>query len=244
MSLRDYAVQTWAFLSFRSFRPDLSSNYPRWLLWGFGWTWLAGIGRYWDHPRAHWWQMAGLGSLAYVVVLASVLWLVIAPLRPRAGRWHEVLLFVTLSSPPALLYAIPVERFLSLEHAAAANGWFLGIVAVWRVALWVLFLLRAGRLQSGEVLIATLLPLTVIVTTLASLNLEHVVYSLMSGIREQDSSSADTAYAIVIALTFYSWLVLPFTVVSYAYYVYRAQVNSRRADGSLEPPDYLPPHRR
>ena len=196
------------------------------------------------HPRALWWQTAGLGSLAYVLVLSIVLWMVVAPLRPRAGRWHEVLLFVMLTSPPALLYAIPVERFLPMADAARANAWFLAIVAIWRVALWVVFLRRAARLQSGEVLIVTLLPLTAIVTILTILNLEHVVYSLMAGIREQDASSADAAYSIVMALTFYSWLILPFTVVSYAYYVYRAWVNGRRADGSVEPPDYVPPHRR
>ena len=59
---------------------------------------------------------------------------------------------------------------------------------------------------TGEVLIVTLLPLTAIVTILTILNLEHVVYSLMAGIREQDASSADTAYSIVMALTLYSWL--------------------------------------
>lgn len=244
MSLRSYWQQTLAFLCFRSFHPDLQRQYFPWLLWGLLWTWLAGIGRYWDHPRALWWQTAGLGSLAYVLILATVLWLVIAPLRPRTGRWREVLLFVTLTSPPALLYAIPVERFLPMAEAAQANAWFLAIVAAWRVALWVVFLRRAARLQSGEVLIVTLLPLTAIVTILTILNLEHVVYSLMAGIREQDASSADTAYGIVIALTFYSWLVLPFTVVGYAYCVYRAWVNGRRADGSVEPPDYVPPHRR
>ena len=55
-------------------------------------------------------------------------------------------------------------------------------------------------------LIVTLLPLTAIVTILTILNLEHVVYSLMAGIREQDASSADTAYSIVMDVTLYSWL--------------------------------------
>lgn len=244
LPLREYVWQTSRFLTFRPFRPDLKAHYVTWQMWGFAWTWLAGVGRYWDHPRAQWWQTAGLGSLAYVLILSIVLWLVIAPLRPRAGSWREVLLFVTLTSPPALLYAIPVERFLPMAQAAQANAWFLAIVAAWRVALWVVFLRRAARLQSGEVLIVTLLPLTAIVTTLASLNLEHVVFSIMSGIREQQVSSADTAYGIVVGLTLVSWLILPFTVISYAYYVYRAWVNHRRADGSVEPPEYVPPHRR
>lgn len=244
MSLRDYWLQTWRFLTFRSFRPDLSAGIGGWLLWGLLWTWAAGIGRYWDHPRAQWWQAAGLGSLAYVVLLSLVLWLVIAPLRPRAGRWPEVLLFVTLTSPPALLYAIPVERFLSMADAARANAWFLAIVASWRVALWALFLRRACRFTPGEIWIATLLPLTVIVTALTALNLEHVVFSIMSGIREQDQSSADTAYGIVLLLTWLSWLSLPVTVVCYAFFAYRAWIHSRQADGSVEPPEYVPPHRR
>lgn len=244
MSLRDYWLQTWRFLTFRPFRPDLSGGIGPWLAWGLLWTWAAGIGRYWDHPRAEWWQIAGLGSLAYVVLLSIVLRVVIAPLRPRAGRWSEVLLFVTLTSPPALLYAIPVERFLSMADAARANAWFLGVVAGWRVALWTVFLARACRFQPGEILVATLLPLTAIVTALATLNLEHVVFSIMSGIRKQDVSAADTAYGIVVMLTWLSWMLLPFAVVCYLFFIHRAWINNRRADGGVELPDYEPPQRR
>lgn len=243
MPLGRYLHGTWQFLSFQAFRPD-PRQYWAWLGWGLAWTWLAGIGRYWDHPRAQWWQTLGLGSLAYVVLLSLVLWLVIAPLRPRAGSWPQILLFVTLTAPPALLYAIPVEHFLTMEQAVSANVWFLGIVATWRVALWARFLTRAARLQPGEALVATLLPLLVIVTTLSALNLEHVVFSLMSGIREDQRSSADAAYQIVLMLCGLSWLALPATLVAYLYYVYRAWVTGRRADGSTEPPDYVPPHRR
>ena len=38
-------------------------------------TWLAGMGRYWDHPSASGLQILGIGSIVYVFVLALVLWI-------------------------------------------------------------------------------------------------------------------------------------------------------------------------
>ena len=70
--------------------------------------------------------------------------LIVAPLRPRNWSFVGVLIFVTLTSLPALLYAIPVEKFMSLETAQTANVIFLAIVASWRVALLIVFLKRAA----------------------------------------------------------------------------------------------------
>ena len=128
------------------FSPDIKAHWPAYLAWGLFTAWLAGIGRYWDHPSAGWWQYAGLGSVAYVFVLAFFLWVVVAPLRPRNWSFVGVLIFVTLTSLPALLYAIPVEKFMALEHAQAANVIFLAVVASWRVALLIVFLRRAAGL--------------------------------------------------------------------------------------------------
>ena len=57
-----------------------------------------------------------------------------------------MLIFVTLTSLPALLYAIPVEKFMALEYAQTANVLFLAVVASWRVALLIVFLKRAAGL--------------------------------------------------------------------------------------------------
>jgi membrane protein YdbS with pleckstrin-like domain len=78
-----------ALLTFRPFRPDLRAHYRAYLAYGLTVTWLAGIGRYRDNPKAEWWQLAGMGSLAYVFVLAALLWLVVAPLRPARWRYRE-----------------------------------------------------------------------------------------------------------------------------------------------------------
>jgi|GEM_PF-4987218 len=50
--------------------------------------------------------------------------------------WPAYLAFVTLTAPPALLYAIPVERFMTPSAASVTNAWFLAVVAAWRVGLW------------------------------------------------------------------------------------------------------------
>ncbi|MGE4070661.1 MAG: hypothetical protein AB7E72_05745 [Lysobacterales bacterium] len=240
MTLRELLRGTWRFLTFREFRPAPGTLHL-WLLWGLACTWLAGIGRYWDHPRALWWQSLGLGSLAYVLVLSLMLWLLLLPLRTQVGRYPQILLFVTLTAPPAFLYAIPVERWLPMAQAAAVNAWFLGIVAIWRVALWAHFLVKAARLPNGAVLCVVLLPLTIIVTALASLNLEHVVFAIMSGIRDEQRSAADASYTIVLLLTYLSLLSLPFVLLGYLFYA----VKAFRERGLQESaPDDDPPRRR
>src|SRR5512134_2839207 len=127
-------------LSFRRPSPAIGPHWKAYLAFGLLFTWLAGVGRYWDNPRALAWQQLGLGSLAYVFCLAFVLWVLLLPLRPKLWSYKNVLIFITLTAPPAVLYAIPVERFMSLAAAQAANAWFLGVVATWRVALLFWFL--------------------------------------------------------------------------------------------------------
>jgi hypothetical protein len=202
-------------LSFRRPSKDIADSWQRYLAFGLLFTWLAGVGRYWDSPRADLWQYAGMGSLAYVFVLASLLWLIIAPLKPVRWSFKNTLIFVTLTSPPAVLYAIPVERFMSLENAQTANALFLGIVATWRVALLVWFLKAVSQLSWLRIAVATLLPLTLIIVALALLNLEHVVFNIMSGIRPEDRSANDGAYTIVLMLTYFSVMAFPFALTTY-----------------------------
>ncbi len=224
-------ADNWRILTFRRPSPAIATHWRWYLGVGLAVTWLAGIGRYWDSPRAHLAQHLGLGSLAYVFALAALLWIVIAPLKPPRWSFRQVLVFVTLCSPPALLYAIPVERFMSLEAAQAANAWFLAIVASWRVALLIVFLKRAAGLSVAATLVGTLLPLCCIIVALSILNLEHVVFSLMAGIAPEQQSSADLSYGIVFLLSVFSTLLAPVVLAWYGVLVYLAQ--TRRSD---EPP--------
>jgi hypothetical protein len=214
-------------LLFRPFKPDLAQHWQAYLAWGLFVTWLVGVGRYWDHPSAAPWQYAGLGSLAYVFVLAALLWIIVAPLKARHWSYRGVLIFVTMTSLPALLYAIPVEKFLSLAQAQAVNVLFLAVVAAWRVALLMVFLRRAAGLSALGVTVASFLPITLIVTALVMLNLEKAVFDLMGGNREETQN--DAAYMVLILISVFSVLASPILLIIYGALVYRAQRPSPRS---------------
>jgi hypothetical protein len=132
-------------LTFRRVSPAIQSHWQAYLAFGLFFTWLAGIGRYWDNPRADLWQHLGSARSPTSSSWRSILWLLLAPLRPKSWSYRNVLLFVTLTAPPAVLYAVPVETFLSAGAAAQANAWFLAAVATWRVGLLGVFLRRVAR---------------------------------------------------------------------------------------------------
>lgn len=203
------------FLLFLPMRADFK-RFGAWYL-GFGLvcTWLAGIGRYWDNPRAEWWQWLGFGSLMYVVILASLLWLIILPLKPRNWQYKSVLIFIMLTSPLAFLYAIPVERFYTLDTARSINVVFLAVVALWRVLLWILYLKRSAGMGIITAIVAGLLPLVLIVTALSILNLDHVVFRLMGGLGEDERSANDTAYFVLWLITIYSLMAAPVLAIGY-----------------------------
>lgn len=209
-------------MTFRSFKLD-TSILNWYLAFGIGFTWVCGIGRYWDNPKADLWQFFGLGSVVYVFFLALVLWLVILPLKPRNWSYKNVLLFVSLTAPPAVLYAVPVERFMSLESAQRANVWFLAIVATWRVALLFKYLISVAGLSGLRAVVATLLPLTLIVTILTVLNLEHVVFKIMAGLEDHERSANDNAYVILVIITTFSIMASPVLLTIYAWFIYKVR---------------------
>ena len=200
-------------LTFRADTRDYECLDPRYLVLGLAFTWLVGIGRYWDHPRVEGLQRLGLGSVAYVFALSALLWLVGLGIKPARWGYLNVLTFVTLTAPPGLLYAIPVERFLSPEAARTVNLAFLAVVATWRVSLYATYLRRYAVLPVGPLVVQLLLPLTFIVTALAALNLEQAVFEVMGGVRA--TTSADSAYAFMLALSLLSVILFPILAAVY-----------------------------
>jgi hypothetical protein len=215
-------------LTFRFSREEIDSFQTQHLQLGLVFTWLVGIGRYWDNPNANWLQHLGVGSLIYVVVLSALIWVIVLPLRKNEIRYFSVLTFVTLVAPPAILYAIPVERWVSLNMARDLNVNFLAVVATWRVLLLILFLWRYLQLNIAEVIFTTLLPLSGIITLLGALNLEHAVFDIMAGIDRNSGTPYDSAYVIVLTLMVLSWIALPISIIGYAACVIRA-VRKRNA---------------
>lgn len=201
-------------LTFRSTREELLQLGTKHLTFGLICTWLVGMGRYWDDPGASLLQKLGLGSVLYIFFLAGFLWLMMYLLRPQDWTFRRVLTFISLVSPPAILYAIPVERFMTLEDARLVNVCFLATVATWRVALLVFFLVRLGRLGWTVTIIGSLFPLAVIVSVLTYLNLERAVFDVMAGLRE-DGTANDLAYEILAIITTTAVVLSPNLLIGY-----------------------------
>jgi hypothetical protein len=185
--VRTVLHDAWRLLTFRAQRDELDRWGRGHLVLGLLATWLVGIGRWWDDPNASPLQKTGLGSVAYTLALALVLFLVAWPLGPRAWSYRHVLTFVTLTAPPAILYAIPVERLVSMPVATQLNLWFLLVVATWRVGLLLFYFLRHAALGWWRTLVSVLLPLSAIVVSLTLLNLSRGVIQIMGGLRDENA---------------------------------------------------------
>jgi hypothetical protein len=208
-------------LTFRLTREEFQALGWRHLGFGLFCTWLVGMGRWWDDPGARVLQQLGVGSLIYIFLLSLMLWLVVRPLRPRAWSYRRVLTFVALTSPPAALYAIPVEKFFGMEEARVLNVLFLVVVASWRVALLVFYLRRHAQLSTGAAQVAAFLPLIVVVVTLRILNLERAAFATMGGLRGEPSA-ADNAYGLLGCLVALALLALIPLLIAYLNLILKA----------------------
>lgn len=226
---RNVLATSWRLLTFRATGEELGLLNQKHLFFGLLCTWLVGIGRYWDNPRVHLTQRLGVGSVIYVFILSLLLWVVLWPLRPKRCTYFRVLTFVSLVAPPAILYAIPVEHFYSIDTANSLNVLFLAIVATWRVALLLFFLRRLGELDWFSIIVAALLPLTLIVVTLTALNLEKIVFDLMGGIRER--TAGDDSYFVLIMLSYLSILLFIPLLLSYVVLALQGWIRKKRESG-------------
>jgi len=193
-------------LTFRSSEAELQTLNYRHLIFGLICTWLVGAGRWWEDPKASLLQHLGVGSVVYVFILAFFLWMVLWPLTPPHWSYFNILIFLTLTAPPAILYAVPVRHGLELPTAQTIRLWFLAVVAGWRVALLIFYLRRGAGLVGFRWVLAALFPLLFIVFTLTALNLEKVVFDFMGGVRQSDRTVNDTAYGVLVLLCMFSLL--------------------------------------
>lgn len=151
-------------LAFEITRDNLLQFHRGHFLLGLIGTWLVGMGRYWDDPQANWMQHLGLGSVIYIFVLALFIWIILWPFKIKNWNYFTVVTFISLTSFPAIFYAIPVERFLTLDSANTINVWFLAIVAAWRLGLLFHFLKQFTQLNRGAIITVTLMPICVIIS--------------------------------------------------------------------------------
>lgn len=198
----------------------LSFN-TRHFLTGLIGTWLVGMGRYWDDDRASLLQKLGLGSVIYIFLLALFIWLIVQPFRIACWTYFRVLIFISLTSYPAILYAIPVERFVSIGTANSINVWFLAIVALWRLFLLYYFLKQFTRLSAGNILTITFMPICLIISALTVLNLHRVVFNIMGGIR--NPTPHDSSYFVLMFLTVISMILSIPLLIAYSIAVYSSR---------------------
>jgi hypothetical protein len=199
-------------------REELLQFDRRYFIIGLIGTWIVGIGRYWDDVRASMLQHAGLGSVIYIFLLALFIWIIIKPFLVDNWNYFTVLTFISLTSFPAILYAIPVERFLSLESANTVNVWFLAIVAAWRLCMLYHFLKVFTRLSVSDIITVTLMPICLIITSLTILNLHRVVFDIMGGRR--NPTPHDEAYSVLIFLTVISAILTLPLIIAYCIGIY------------------------
>lgn len=188
-------------------------------------TWIVGIGRYWDDEGATLLQHLGLGSVIYIFLLALFIWVIVKPFMLDKWNYFTVLTFISLTSFPAVFYAIPVERFLSLETANTINVWFLAVVAAWRLSMLYHFLKVFTMLSIGNIITVTLMPICLIITTLTILNLHRVVFDVMGGRR--NTTPHDGAYNVLIFLTVISAILTLPLLIAYCVGIYN-RVQQRR----------------
>ncbi len=155
------------------------------LLWGLVMVWLAGIGRYWDAPLEPFFMRSGLPSLIYIFVLGAFLWMFIFLLRPANWSYVRLVTYISMTAPPAFIYAIPFERMYGVDKGAEYNAIALVVVAVWRVLMLGNYLVRVSNLNVFCVLVAVLLPLMTIVTVLMGLHKTVDLVATMGGIRDR-----------------------------------------------------------
>lgn len=224
-------------LFFRAGADELRGLSRRHLALGFLLTWIVGMGRWWEDPRANLLQHLGAGSILYVVLLAAFFWLLIWPLSPRGWPYSNVLTMITLTSPPALVYAMPVRAWFEMATAQQARLWFLALVAAWRVLLWARYLRVGVGLSIPATVVTTFFPLTFIIFTLTSLNLERVVFNLMGGVSPADRTVNDAAFGALFLLSMLSVLLFVPLLAAYVILAIRrlrersASAGGRASDG-------------
>lgn len=205
-------------LSLKITREEMLQFNWRHFVAGLTGTWVAGMGRYWDDKGATLLQHSGMGSVIYIFLLALFIWIIIKPLFVEDWNYFTVLTFISLTSFPAIFYAIPVERFFSIEKANTMNVWFLAVVAAWRLCMLYHFLKVFTRLSKGNIITVTLMPICLIITTLTVLNLHRVVFDIMGG--QKNPTPHDGAYLVLLVLTFVSAILTAPLLIAYGFGIY------------------------
>ena len=115
-----------------------------------------------------------------------------------SGYWSFLGLY-WMTAPLALLYAIPVERFLAEADATRANLWLLGFVSLWRVLL----ITRVASVLWNVRFMAAFFPVMLFATSVALLlvwMMPKPVVEVMGGIRLSEADQVVFGVTIMVQL--------------------------------------------
>lgn len=200
------------FVVFKSPRGNVGADWRIYLGVGLVITWIVGVGRSWDDPNANLFDLSGIGSIIYVFGLGLIIWLIGAPLRPERWTYRNVVLMVTMTALPGLIYAFPIERFVAVSYARTVNMSFLAIVATWRMALFATFLVRVAKLPPVATAIVTFLPPAIIIAPISALGFLGAVMSSMGGVRDE---AQQTQNDLIVLAAMISWTLLPLLLIAW-----------------------------
>lgn len=222
IALQDFA----RFAFFRPLKGDPAKHWRTYLAVGAGLTWVVGFGRYWDDENASLLLRSGTTSLLYTIVLSGFIWLSVLGLKPDRWSYRNVLLMVTMTALPGLIYAIPIEVFMDLQSAGTTNMVFLATVAAWRMALYYAFLKRVSKLPYHPLIVAWLLPPSIIVAALGVYGALYAISAGMGGVRgDVDPNLASMEAIALVGVA--SWLCLPILVPAYVYFAWSRNRRSK-----------------
>jgi len=158
-------------LTFRITRVEFQAFDHRHLAGGLVSTWIVGMGRYWNAADATLAQRMGVGSLLFVVTFSGLVWLALGPLNPGDWSYGRLLTLLALVSPPAILYAIPVEQLARSSTAVPIRIGMLTLVAVWRLSLLVYYVMKLSTLRRPTAVIGSFIPIAASIAALSAMHL-------------------------------------------------------------------------
>lgn len=183
LNVLDALKTIWRVLTFRATYEELTRNAIMMCIIGMGITIAVGIGRYYDDPRPlDIGKVMGLGSLAYAIVFAFTVFILLLPFGKKI-RYIDSLAFLTATAAPGFVYALPIELMVSDALAYQYNLVALLFVSAYRVSLFIWFLKKVCDLSALQTAVVTLLPLSTIVAALMLSNRMVLILDAMGGFR-------------------------------------------------------------
>lgn len=172
---------------------------PEHLILGLVCTGVVGMGRWWDDTSAIWQKQTGIGSLVYVFFLGLLIWMLAMPWpKSAAGKptYLQTVSFITLTAPPGLVYAFPIELFGDPSVSTIYNLSALVIVSAWRVSCFVRYLREGVQLNRYQTFLTAAMLILPILLVAGFFGILSQIANSMGGFRGESAESLGDKLAL------------------------------------------------